>query len=179
MIIGLTGPNASGKGEVARSLENKGFVYYSLSDIVREEATNRGLEISRENLISVGNSLRLEYGAGVLSKRVKEKVEGNCVVDSIRNPSEVEELRLMPNFMLLGIDAPIEIRFQRACKRGRVGEGVTLEEFARKEDLENSKDPKAQQLKRCLKMADKLILNDGSIEVLQKRVMEVLNEIQI
>ena len=58
MIIGLTGKNAAGKGEVAEYLKKKGFVYYSLSDVIREEATEKGLEHSRENLINLGNELR-------------------------------------------------------------------------------------------------------------------------
>ena len=48
MIIGLTGPNAAGKGEVARYLERRGFHYFSLSDEIRDEVRQRGLEISRE-----------------------------------------------------------------------------------------------------------------------------------
>ena len=58
MIIGLTGANASGKGEAAGYLKSKGFAYYSLSDILREEAKLRGIEPSRENLIKLGNELR-------------------------------------------------------------------------------------------------------------------------
>ncbi len=66
-IIGLTGPNAAGKGEAARFLREKGYAYHSLSDVVREEATARGLDHSRENLIRVGNELRQTFGAGILA----------------------------------------------------------------------------------------------------------------
>ncbi len=59
MIIGLVGRNAAGKGEAANYLKSKGFVYYSLSDAIREEAAKRGLEHSRDNLINLGNELRL------------------------------------------------------------------------------------------------------------------------
>ena len=68
MIIGLTGKNASGKGEVANYLKTKGFVYYSLSDVLREEATKRGLEHTRDNLINLGNELRKKYGANYLDQ---------------------------------------------------------------------------------------------------------------
>ena len=43
MIIGLTGTKASGKGIIADILKEGGFVYYSLSDIVGEEAARKGL----------------------------------------------------------------------------------------------------------------------------------------
>lgn len=39
-LIGLIGPNASGKGEVADYLKKKGYQVYSLSDVLREEAKN-------------------------------------------------------------------------------------------------------------------------------------------
>ena len=34
-MIGLAGPNAAGKGEVARILQERGYAYHSLSDGVR------------------------------------------------------------------------------------------------------------------------------------------------
>jgi hypothetical protein len=43
MLIGLTGRNAAGKGEVARYLQRKSFYYYSLSDAIREEIRSRGV----------------------------------------------------------------------------------------------------------------------------------------
>lgn len=69
MIIGLTGKNASGKGEAANYLKTKGFAYYSLSDALREEATARNIEHTRENLIRLGNQLRKEFGADYLGKK--------------------------------------------------------------------------------------------------------------
>ena len=70
MIIGLCGKNASGKGEAANYLITKRFVYYSLSDIIREEATKRGLQHSRENMITLGNELREKSGPSCLAKLI-------------------------------------------------------------------------------------------------------------
>jgi len=64
MKLGLTGPSAAGKGEIAKILIAGGFCYISLSEIVREEARKRNIEMSRENLQNLGNSLRKEFGAG-------------------------------------------------------------------------------------------------------------------
>ncbi|MCX5687163.1 MAG: AAA family ATPase, partial [Candidatus Omnitrophica bacterium] len=75
MIIGLTGANASGKGEVASYLKSKSFEYYSLSDILREEAKARGIESSRENLIRLGNELRERNGPSVLADFVIKKIK--------------------------------------------------------------------------------------------------------
>lgn len=153
---------------------DKGFSYLSLSDAVREEAARKGIEPSRENLIKVGNELRLRYGPGILAEKMRAKVDGPTVVDSIRNPHEVEELKKEKNFFLLGISAPIHLRFQRCLQRGRIGDGSTLEEFQKREEMENSDDSSRQQLGECMKMADLVILNDDTKEELYKKVDGVL-----
>jgi dephospho-CoA kinase len=191
MIVGLTGPNAAGKGEVARFLTERGFAYHSLSDVVREEAGARGLDHSRENLIRVGNELRSKVGPGVLADRIAARLRGDggapegkgggrgpggrTVIDSVRSPAEVTVLRTLPGFILLGVNAPIEVRFARSRSRARIGDGATIEEFVRKEALENSTDPAAQQLGQTFALADVVVLNDGTIQQLRSRVAAALS----
>lgn len=181
MIIGLTGKNASGKGETAAYLKKKGFEYFSLSDILREEATKRGIEHTRDNLISLGNRLRKEFGADYLAKKINKKMQSSHVedfaVDSIRSPFEIEELRKNKDFVLVAIDAPIELRFERLVKRGRLGDAATLEEFKMQEEKENLNNPSGQQLDRCISMADKKIANDGQLEHLHKKINDLIKSI--
>lgn len=157
-------------------LASRGFSVHSLSDVVREEATRRGLDHGRDTLIKVGVALRARLGPGALARRVAPRLKGRAVVDSIRNPGEVAVLRRLPGFFLLGIDAPQELRFQRSLKRGRLGDGATLDEFARKEARENSTTKAGQQLLRTLALSDRIIDNDGTIEDLRRRVGETLVE---
>lgn len=176
MIIGLTGANASGKGEAAEYLKSKGFEYYSLSDILREEARLKGIAPSRENLIRLGNELRKKNGPSVLADLAIKKapVKKDYVIDSIRNPFEIKALKKLKGFTLLGIDAPVELRFKRIVARKRPGDPKTLEEFKEKEKRENIASDTNQQLDYCLKLADKLILNDSTIENLHKKIDLVL-----
>jgi len=51
LIIGLTGKNCAGKGTVAEYLAKKGFVGYSLSDIIREELSKKKIERSPKPLV--------------------------------------------------------------------------------------------------------------------------------
>lgn len=177
-LIGLTGLNASGKGTAADYLKNCGFAYYSLSDIVRDYATEKGLDHSRENLIHCGNELREKFGSGVLAAKVIEKLKkaghNKAVVDSIRNTFEIAELKKVPGFFLIGIDAPVETRFERAKKRGRIGFETNLKDFIEIEQRENSADPKKQQLFECLKLAQARIQNSGSIEELKEKIKPYL-----
>ena len=186
MIIGLTGKNASGKGEVANYLKTKGFIYYSLSDVLREEATGRNLEHSRDNLINFGNELRKKFGANYLAKKINQKIEQqlkqnknqNFVIDSIRSPFEAKEFMTNIQFVLIGIDAPIELRFKRLLERNRLGDAKTLKKFKEQEEKENLKSNTNQQLDETFKLAKKVIVNDGSLEELYKKINKLLVEIK-
>ena len=169
-MVGLTGPNASGKGEVASHLRALGFEVYSLSDIVREEAARRGLPPEREHLIRIGNLLRREGGAGMLASRLLPRLGERAVVDSVRNPAEVAVLRGLPHFVLLGLRASVEHRFQRSRGRGRPGDPTTLGEFRDRERQENSDDPAAQQLEATFRLADHVIDNTGDLAELRRAV---------
>ena len=107
MIIGLTGKNAAGKGELAAHLKSKGFHYFSLSDALRDEATKQNLEHSRDSLIKLGTEMREKFGKGVLAERINDKISKlenkKIVVDSIRHPGEIKELRKNDGFVLHGI----------------------------------------------------------------------------
>ena len=173
-IIGLTGTNGAGKGECASFFVSRGYAYHSLSDILREELSRRGLEATRDNLIRTGNGLRETYGPDVLARRAVLKVTPPAVIDSIRNVREVECLRELDGFFLLAVDAPLEIRFGRVSARGRNESAATLEEFRRKEEEEMSGGTTAQQLKACLALADQLIVNDGTLEDLRRKLEELL-----
>ena len=172
-IIGLTGTNGAGKGEVAAYLIGKGYAYFSLSDLVREELRKKEKEVSRSNLIKMGNEVREKFSPDILAKRVMKKVKDRAVIDSIRNPREVDYLRKQKDFILLAIDAPVELRYERARKRGRKESAATLEEFIKKEEEEMTDYEKGQQLLNCMKMADYTIINDGSLEDLYKKLEEL------
>jgi len=178
MVIGLTGPNASGKGVAALYIKSKGFVYRSLSDILREEAGRLGIEPIRENLIKLGNNLRRKEGSAFLALRAIEgiKKSGDFVIDSIRNPAEVEALKRIGSFVLIGIDAPLEKRFKRGLERKRPGDAKTLEEFIEKEEKENKVNPENQQLKKCLSMADVTIMNDSTISMLREKIDDTIKK---
>lgn len=177
-MIGLTGPNAAGKGLVADFFVRKGFLYHSLSDAVREEALKRGLTTSREHLIITGRSLREEFGLSILASRTFKKLSGRDVVDSFRHPEEVRFFRNnAEDFLLLGVDAPQEMRYERARKRSRGGDSIsTFEEFRKKEEEENGQGA-GQQLGATFALADIVVMNDGKREDLDARLEQILLEL--
>ena len=145
--------------------------------MVREAATAAGLEHTRDNLIAVGVQLRSQGGPGVLARRILPRLSGRDVVDSIRHPGEVDVMRTLPRFILLGLDAPLPLRFHRSISRGRLGDGATLEEFSRKEARENSDSTSGQQLEKTLRLADVCVINDGTIADLAARLTAALGDV--
>ena len=176
LVFGITGPNAAGKGEVASFLESRGFRLHSLSDVVREEAATRGLAPLREHLIRIGNELRAGGGAGVLARRLLPRIGARDVVDSIRNPAEVEVLRGIDGFVLLGVRASTEVRFRRSLARKRPGDPQSLEEFRERERQENRVDPTGQQLDATFALADRIVENENGLDALHGNVDALLRE---
>ncbi|KKT48960.1 MAG: hypothetical protein UW41_C0014G0004 [Candidatus Collierbacteria bacterium GW2011_GWC2_44_18] len=177
-VIGLVGPIASGKGEVAKYLRGLGFLALSLSDRVREEVRARGLPMSRENLQNIGNELRETFGGHVLAERTLEMladIEGNIVIDSIRNPSEIDFLRQALGITVIGVDASPEHRLEwyldRAWRRGE--DGTAEGDFIRanNRDLGLGENNFGQQVGRCLAMADVIIQNEDT----KKHLLEAVD----
>lgn len=178
MILGISGPNGAGKGEVVRYLVERSFYALSLSDVIREELASRGLSETRERMIEAGNALREAHGPGVLAERLLKKVltDRNYVIDSVRNPAEVAALRAAgPRFRLIWVDADTHLRFERMRERARPGDPETVEQLIELEGRERaSANPAAQQLNKIQEMSDHTILNDGSLEDLHEKVQRLL-----
>jgi dCMP deaminase len=178
MIVGLSGLNGSGKGEVLDYLEERSFYPFSLSDVIRRQLEEQGLAETRDRMIETGRAIRAEKGPGGLAEMLADKIIGdrNYVVDSIRHPAEVEVLRSRtPHFHLIWVDAPAETRLVRMNERGRAGDATTLEELKAQEGRElGSDDPAAQQLLAVKDLADSNLVNDGSISDLHENLQEVL-----
>ena len=174
VIIGLTGRNAAGKGEVAKFLQSKGFCFHSLSDVLRSEIAGQGLTVTRQRLIETGKNLRVQEGPGVLARRILEKIgpEENHVVDSFRHSSEVEVFKARGDFRLVAIIADISIRFERGRNRAREGDPASLEEFQKLEEMELAGSSQGgQQLLACESLADFRIANNNSLEKLHQKLI--------
>jgi dephospho-CoA kinase len=187
-IIGITGTLASGKTSVKDFFLSRfpSSYFISLSDIIEEELLKEGKELKRENFIEKGNELRKRYGDQVLVEVVtltlSEKIEKQfLIIDGIRNPGEVEFLRKKfgKDFILIAFDAPREIRFRRLRERKKEGDPKTFEEFLEidETDLGKNQPEYGQNVEECLKLADYLIINDGSVNELNKKLEEIAKAI--
>lgn len=183
MILGITGTLAAGKGTVAEYLIGKGFQYYSLSDELRLLLREKGAMPTRDNLTKAGNALREKYGPNFLAERIIKRLRGassvaSAIVDGIRNTGELAALRELKGFRLLAIDAPVDIRYERAKKRGSERDPKSFSEFMVHDKRELAGKGTEQQIADCMKQADFRIINDGDHKKLYKEVDRVLGEIK-
>jgi dephospho-CoA kinase len=181
MLIGITGTDGAGKGSVVSYLVNKfGFVHYSSRDLIMLEAEKRGLEPNRANARIVGNAMRAEYGPDVIVKEALKKMSlhkvDNAIIESIRAISEVETLKKAGG-VLLAVDAPAKVRYQRIVGRGSVTDKVSFEDFVKHETLEmNDPDPNGMQKAKVMEMADYTISNSCTIPELHVAIDEFLKK---
>ena len=183
MIIGITGPMASGKTTVIEALKKIGYKVVTLSDMVREEARKRGVEEERENLMAVGQSLREEFGAGILAVRALETIKSEdgdmWIVDGIRNPAEVTELRKHPDFILIANTAPEEAIIERMFFRKRADDTLDEEVIRKKlrREMGEGEPPDGQQVKKCIEMADYVFENVMPFEKVEEEFLKLYNSI--
>jgi dCMP deaminase len=179
--IGLTGYMGSGKGELVKLLQDCGYTYISLSDVVREAATKKKLHHTRDNLQKMGNELRKKGGAGVLGAKVRKMIEKNpeknWVIDGIRNPAEILELNHLLEFQLIGITASPEFIVKRLTARNREGTKLSREEILQKLNREKGigEPPEGQQVAKCLEACDFLIINEGTLTELKEKLEHFLH----
>jgi len=183
MIIGLTGPMGSGKTTIVDVLKKLGYRLVTLSDMVREEAKRRNASDERESLMNVGQSLRHEFGAGVLGAHALEKIEkeggDKWLVDGIRNPAEVLELKKHPDFILIANTAPEKAIIERILSRKRSIDTLDAEEIKKKlrREMGEGEPPDGQQLGKCIEMADYVFENIMPFEKVEEEFLKLYNSI--
>jgi dephospho-CoA kinase len=131
----------------------------------------------------IGNRLRAEGGAGVLGRLVREQVLASAaerwVIDGIRNPAEVLELKKISGFFLVGIDSDIPAILARMKRRGRATDAIAEAELraALEREWGRGEPADGQQVGPTLAMADFTVANNGTLAELQARLDEVLEKI--
>lgn len=146
-IIGLAGTNGSGKDAIGQILAEKyGYLFISVTELLRAEAARRNLPVEREVLREISAEWRRELGLGVLVDKavaeyetVKASYKG-VVMASLRNPGEADRVHDM-NGTVLWVDADPQTRYDRIqrnkAERGRAEEdNKTFEQFLAEEAAE-------------------------------------------
>ncbi|MEM5853255.1 MAG: AAA family ATPase [Candidatus Aenigmatarchaeota archaeon] len=182
-VIGITGTIGSGKEVVRKILESK-FSCYSvtLSSVILAHVK---VKPDRSTLQDLGNELRKKYGNFILAKLATDYLQRDkemIIVDGIRNPGEVDYLKKTfgNKFFLIAVDAPRELRWERIKARGKEGDPKSWEEFISVDERDQGvgEPLHGQRVRDCMNMADFLIINDSTIEDLERKVSEVIKKLK-
>lgn len=163
-LIGLTGSFGSGCTYIANNyLVPLGYKYISLSD----ELKRLKREATRHELQALGNQIRKEKGADYLAKLVLEQIRAQpeqekWVIDSIRNPAEVELIqRSKPGFFLFAVYADVEVRWARVSEQ--YGESREMFNEDDRRDSGDQEEDYGQRIADCYIKADVIIANNEHI----------------
>jgi len=186
LVVGLTGTLASGKETIKETLSRNFNSYYvTLSSVIKAEFQKRRKDFSRRTLQDMGNELRAKYGNFILAKLATDYLQRDkemIIVDGIRNPEEAEYLRKTfgRKFTLIAVDAPREIRWERIKGRAREGDPKTWEEFVVLDDRDQGigEDLHGQQVRRCIEMADVIVMNDDNIDQLKEKINSIVSSLK-
>lgn len=173
-LIGIGGTNGAGKDIVGEMLAKRhGWLFVSVSDILRAELKRLGQPIERKNLRLLSAQWRREQGLGILiDKALAEfKAQGGVrkfkglAISSLRNYGEADRVHELGG-RVVWVDADPKIRYQRISARVRSPEDhKTYEEFIddEQEEMRHFKGDKATlDLAGVKARADIFLRNDGS-----------------
>jgi len=186
-VLAFIGAPAAGKTVAAAVARELGIPVITMGDVIREEVQRRGLPFTDEYLGGVANELRAREGMDVIAKRcipliraliehaVKEAAKPVLVIDGIRGLAEVEAFKQAfgSKFILVRIDAPLELRYARSQMRGRGDDALSIEAFKRREARENQ-----WGLEAAMAMADRVISNDGSFAAFKGLFLAAANSVE-
>jgi dephospho-CoA kinase len=189
-IIGLSGTNGAGKDTVGELLaKNHGYLFVSVTELLRDEARRRGQPVERGVLREISAEWRREHGLGVLVDRAVQMFEEaghkyqGLVLSSLRNPAEADRVHELGGVMVW-VDADPRIRYDRiqanAASRNRGGEdNKTFEQFLDEEDAEMHRqaggDEATLNTQAVKDRVDKTIMNNsGNLDDLDRELSAML-----
>ncbi|MEM1556683.1 MAG: AAA family ATPase [Candidatus Bathyarchaeia archaeon] len=177
MIIGIAGMPGAGKDTAKEIISRYGFPVIVMGDEVRAEAARRNLEPTSENLGRLMLEIRAKEGPEAVAKRCLRKIRelsaDVIVVNGLRNPEEVELFKKeFPSFKVIAIHASPKTRFERLLRRGRSDDPKDWETFCSRDRRELGVG-----LGNVIATADFVIINEGTIEELEREIKKVIKVI--
>ena len=168
-IIGLVGPFGSGCSYVAEKIADIfGYEVLSLSDVLKNDFKLQypnKKKVVRQDLQDFGDKIRKEKGCDYLAKTICERIKldenKSYIVDSIRNPEEVNILRRsFAQFFLFGVFAEPDLRWKRVNEKYNNDRRAFNEDDKRdsNEGIEHG-----QRVTDSFRMADIILLNNENI----------------
>jgi dephospho-CoA kinase len=174
-IIGFVGLRGCGKGTAADVLRKEYQAdYYRFSAIIRDIADKLAIPHSRENFTKISEMVRATFGqdrfAYALEKEALASQKEIVVIDGIRRMEDIVALKPLPQFKLIAIEVPIELRYERIRNRG---ERPTEKDMTWDAFLADEKCSTELTIPEVMSHADITISNHGTKEEFEKQLKDI------
>ncbi len=173
-LIVTVGMPGSGKDELVGVARAIGLATLKMGDLVRAEASRRGIAPNGSALSRLAAEERDRHGAAIWAQRALPKLtETKMLVDGCRSGAEITCFRhQFGDLFVLGIFSSPETRYERMSKRGRSDDGASLQEFF---------DRDQRELKfgigGAFILADGMLVNEGELSSFRAVARETLTKI--
>lgn len=178
IIIGLTGPIASGKGTIKKYIVEKyGAKDCRFSSVLRDILNRVDVPICRENLQKISTALRQTFGEDLLAKAITKDAQNLdtdvVVIDGVRRMTDIGHLIKLDHFVLVSIDAEPKIRYERLILRNENEDDKTktFEGFLNDHKIETE-----MTIPEVMSHAKEVINNNGSVEDLYKQIDSIIRK---
>ena len=172
-LIITTGMPGAGKEEFLSAAADTGIPFLRMGDIVREFHAKRSEEDKDLSVGQLANLDRQRYGFDIWAKRAMEKMYGDIfMIDGCRSMDEVRAYRnITDDVHIVAIFTSPSTRYARLQKRGRDDAPKNIEEFNERDNRELG-----WGLGETMALADKMIINESSLEEFKAAVKELMED---
>lgn len=175
-LVAVVGMAGSGKSVATDYLENKGWEKIYFGGVIYDKMRKEGIEITPDSQKEYREKIRREYGMGAVAILLKDKItqaykEKNTVLDGLYSWDEYLILKEdFPDLKLICVACDKELRYQRIGTR--VDRPFNRKEIIHRDITEIENLAKGGPIA----MADYFLLNNGSIEEYEARLLEILDD---
>ncbi|MFX0135160.1 MAG: AAA family ATPase [Candidatus Hodarchaeota archaeon] len=170
-IVGMPG---SGKTEIAKVGEEMNIPIIVMGDVIRDDLTEKGIELTPENMGNYAMEIRKDHGMDIVAKKTFNKISNKSynkiIIDGLRNYEEVEYFKLnIKEFYIIAVHVSPKTRFLRLQKRKRQDDSVKWEVFLGRDEREISFG-----IAKLIAQADYMLINEGELKLTQEEFKKIL-----
>lgn len=178
-LVAIVGMAGAGKSEAAGIFAKNGFAKIRFGDVTDEEVKKRGLKLNEENERHVRELLRKEHGMAAYAILNLPRIDlalkqSSVAIDGLYSWDEYLFLKnyFGKNLHVVAVWASPETRYGRLAARAK--RPLSLEEAAGRDKAEVENIGKSGPIA----MADFTILNESSLENLEKEVKRTISALK-
>jgi len=159
-LIVTVGMPGSGKDELVGVARSIGLATLKMGDLVRAEASRRGIAPNGSALSRLAAEEREKHGGAIWAQRALPKLtETKMLVDGCRSDAEITCFRhQFGDLFVLGIFSSPETRYERLRRRARSDDGTNLQEFFERDQRELKFG-----IGGAFILADGMLVNEGDL----------------